>query len=370
MKERILVFGGSFDPPHRGHQALLDAAREKISPARVLVIPAYHSPWKENSWALPGDRFLMAKLAFLGSEISRIEMRARRRVYTVDILSRLKKENPGSEIHFVIGSDLAARFNDWKNPPRLRELAHWWTAMRPPRQGKIPPFFNGLKKPMPEVSSTELRESLLMGEDVSSKVDSKVLSFIFKRGLYGTSIIPTLRKILKPERFLHTLSVARLARRLAPVWKAHSFEAALAGLLHDAGRSVSVSEMKSYCQKRRLKIPLFQEMASLQPVLLHAYISEDLARQRFKVQNARVLSAIRNHTLGALKMGALERLIYVSDACSEDRNYSEAARLRSLAAENPEQAFLECVNAKIRYAVSLKGWIHPLSIKIWNSMIL
>ena len=372
MNEKILVFGGSFDPPHLGHRALLDAAREKIHPARVMAIPAYHSPWKQIPWASAEDRFQMAELAFPGAEISRIEMRARRRVYTVDVLSQLKKNNPHWEIHFVVGSDLALRFDDWKNPSQLRKLAHWWTAMRLPwtDKGKISSFFNLISKPMPEISSTELRESLLMGEEVSPKIDSKVLEFIFKRGLYGASMTPILRKTLKPERFVHTLSVARLARKLSPVWKVSSFEAALAGLLHDAGRSVPVAEMKSYCERRRLRIPLFREISTRQPILLHAYISEDLAKRKFKVANTNILKAIRHHTLGALNMGALERLIYVSDACSEDRNYSEAARLRNLAAENPEQAFLECLNGKIRHALSLKGWVHPLPVKIWNSMIL
>ncbi len=370
MSARILVFGGSFDPPHKGHQALLKAAEEKIHPDRVIVIPAYHSPWKRNSSALPEQRFQMAKLAFPDAEISPLEMRSRRRVYAVEILRRLKKENPDAEIHFVIGSDLAVRFDEWKNPWELRKLARWWTAIRPPKNGKIPASFNLISRAMPEISSTDLRTRLLMGEEVSGKMDSRVLEWINQEGLYGVSILSKLKKILKPERLLHSISVARLSRNLSSVWRVDSFEAALAGLLHDAGRSIPVSEMKSYCQKRRLRIPLLREVSAYQPILLHAYISEDISRRIFGIKNEDILKAIRHHTLGAFAMGNLERLIYVCDTCSEDRNYSEAAQLRELAARDPQEAFLECLNGKIRHALSLRGWIHPFPIQVWNSLIL
>ncbi len=370
MSAKILVFGGSFDPPHKGHQALLKAAEEKIHPDRVLVIPAYRSPWKKDSSVLPEERLQMAKHAFPEAEISQIEMRARRRVYAVETLKRLKKENPDCEIHFVIGSDLAARFDEWKSPLELRKLACWWTAFRPPKNGKIPSFFNSLSRAMPDISSTNLRTDLLMGEEVSGKMDTRVLEWIYKRGLYGVSILPRLKKILKPERLFHSISVAKLSRKLSSVWGVDSFEAALAGLLHDAGRSIPISEMKSYCQKRRLRVPLLREISAYQPILLHAYISEDISRRMFGIKNADILKAVRHHTLGALAMGKLERLIYVCDTCSEDRNYSEAAELRELAARDPQEAFLECLNGKIRHALSLRGWIHPLPIQVWNSLIL
>ena len=369
MSARILVFGGSFDPPHKGHQELLKAAKEQIHPARTMVIPAYHSPWKKDSSASPEERFQMAKLSFPNAEISRLEMRARRRVYTIEVLRRLKKENPGSEIHFVIGSDLVARFDEWKSPLELRKLARWWTAVRPPKNGKIPSFFNLISRAMPEISSTGLRTDLLMGENVSDKIEPRVLEWIKQRGLYGAPILSKLKKILKPERLFHSISVARLSRRLSCVWEVDSFEAALAGLLHDAGRSVPISEMKPYCQKRRLRVPLFRKVSAYQPILLHAYISEDISRRMFGIKNSDVLKAIRHHTLGNSAMGKLERLIYVCDTCSEDRNYSEAAELRELAARNPQEAFLECLNGKIRHALSLRGWIHPLPIQVWNSLL-
>ncbi|HEX4047279.1 MAG TPA: nicotinate (nicotinamide) nucleotide adenylyltransferase, partial [Elusimicrobiota bacterium] len=48
---KVLVFGGSFDPPHRGHAALLAAAAARVRPDRILVVPAFHAPLKEDGVA-------------------------------------------------------------------------------------------------------------------------------------------------------------------------------------------------------------------------------------------------------------------------------------------------------------------------------
>lgn len=366
MAERILVFGGSFDPPHKGHEALLDAAIKKIRPTLVLVVVAYRSPWKKQSGAGSRERVQMARLAFPMARVMDLEIRLRRRVYTVETLELVARKYPRAEIHFVMGSDLAERFCDWKNPRRLRELASWWTARRSPYFGGIPYFFKDIQKKALEISSTESRVRLLSGESVSHWISPEILKFISARGLYGTRIIPRLKKILTRRRFFHTLSVAALARDLAPVWKTSSWDAVLAALLHDAGRSIPVSKMESHAIKRHLKIPLFKDICVRQPVLLHPYISEDLARRYFGVKDPEILKAIRYHTLAAKKMSPLSRLIYVADTCSKDRAYPGAAGLRKLASLDPDAAFKECLSGKIRYALSQGGWIHPGPMEVWN----
>jgi nicotinate-nucleotide adenylyltransferase len=369
MTGRILVFGGSFDPPHYGHAAILKAAIQKIKPDLVLVVPSYQSPWKKKAGASAQERVQMARLAFPFARVDDCEAQSGRRVYTVETLERIARLRPGAEIYFALGSDLSARFSDWKNPKRLQTLAHWWAAARPGKKHASPDFFRKIPGIMPSVSSSDLRVRLLMGENVVGSLSPKVLNFIRSRGLYGMGVIPELKKMLEDRRFLHSLSVASLAQRLALVWGVDLWSAALAGLLHDAGRSVPVAKMPSYFAKRGLKIPLLKKMSERQPLLLHAYISADLARRRFDVQDPEILRAISNHTLAGHPMGLLERLIYVADACSEDRAYSSAASLRKLALKNPAAAFKECLLVKIRYALSQGGWIHPGPISVWNSLI-
>src|SRR3954470_11854783 len=115
MVTRILVFGGSFDPPHRGHSALLLAAAKKIRPDKILITPAYQAPLKDAPRASSNARLIMVRLGLLNplplkfrgiTRIDAREARAHRAVYTVETLSALKA--PSTELHFVCGQDSAA----------------------------------------------------------------------------------------------------------------------------------------------------------------------------------------------------------------------------------------------------------------------
>jgi nicotinate-nucleotide adenylyltransferase len=59
---RVLVFGGSFDPPHRGHAALLAAAAARVKPDQIRVVPAFHAPLKGAPSASADDRLELARL--------------------------------------------------------------------------------------------------------------------------------------------------------------------------------------------------------------------------------------------------------------------------------------------------------------------
>jgi predicted HD superfamily hydrolase involved in NAD metabolism len=126
--------------------------------------------------------------------------------------------------------------------------------------------------------------------------------------------------------------------------------------------------MAEYARKRRLKVPERDLTAALEPMLLHAHISEDLARREFGVEDEAVLSAIRKHTLGDLKMSALDKLVYVADACSADRTHPGAAETRALAFDDLDGAFERCLADKLEHALKRRAWLHPLTIALWNSL--
>jgi predicted HD superfamily hydrolase involved in NAD metabolism len=221
---------------------------------------------------------------------------------------------------------------------------------------------------MPAVSSTEIRARLLVGEDIASAVAPGVRAYIEKRGLYGLDRLAALRKMLSPERYEHSRSVARLAGALARRWSLDEETALVAGVLHDCGRSVPVTGMGAYARKHGVKAPEREETARRSPLLLHAYIGADLCRRRFGVNDPAVLSAVSKHTLGAAAMTPLDRLIYVADACSEDRSYPEAARLRRLAFDDLDEAYGACLRQKLTFCLKEDAWVHPETIRAWNAL--
>ena len=374
---KILVFGGSFDPPHKGHAALLSAAARAVDPDSILVVPAWRNPLKGRQPAAARDRLEMLKIGVLytlagqwrrRAWIHTSELSSGQPVYTVDTLSKLAADFPKAELHFAVGWDSACRFHEWKDPARLKHLARWWTARRPDTPGEPPSFFSRLRAPMPAVSSSEIRARLAVGDDVSEMLAPAVRCYIEQRGLYGLARLDRLRALLSPRRLEHSRHVARLAGFLARRWGLDQERALLAGMLHDCGRSVPVERMGSYARAKRLAIPLREQTARLQPLALHAHISEDLCRRRFGVKDEAVLSAVRKHTLGDAHMSPLDRAVYVADACSEDRSYPEAPEIRRLAFDNLDEAYKACVANKLRYCLVDGGWIHPLTLSAWNSL--
>jgi len=375
---RVLVFGGSFDPPHRGHAALLAAAAKRLRPERILVVPAFHAPLKDAEPAAPAEeRLALARLGVIAPLPARwrarafvdpAEARGGRRAFTVETLKRLHEEYPRAELHFVCGQDAAASFPQWKEPARLRSLATWWFGARRGSTARPPAFFRRVPGTFPEVSSTELRASLALGEDCSDALAPAVLSRIEARGAYGTGLLKRLRATLKPGRYAHTLNVAALAGALARRHGLDEDRARLAGLLHDAGRRFPPPLLAEYARKRRLKVPQGALTAALEPMLLHAYVSEDLARGEFGVRDEAVLSAVRKHTLGDLVMSPLDKAVYVADACSADRSHPGVAETRALAFGDLDAAFERCLADKLSDALRRRAWLHPLTIELWNSL--
>lgn len=376
---RILVIGGTFDPPHRGHLALLEAAAAAVRPDKILVIPGWQTPFKGNVPTAPaGDRIALARLGLVDplsrpwrarATVDEREARTKRKVYTVETLEALKRANPKAELHFATGSDSAASFHRWKEPERLKQLAVWWTASRPGAPASAPEHFRVLQHPMPAVSSTELRRRLALGEPTGQALVPGVAREINRRKLYGAGLREALERSLAPERYEHTLAVARLADELARRWGEDPDSARLAALLHDCGRSVPLAKMADYARKRRLKIPRLSDMEEKNPVLIHAYVSEDLAERKFGVKDPAVLSAIRKHTLGDKSMSRLDRVLFVSDSCSEDRKYEGVGELRRRAFQDLDEAFRQCLSDKLCHVVKSGGWLHPVALEAWNSTL-
>jgi len=374
VKQKVLIFGGSFDPPHRGHAALLRAAVKKIRPNKILIVPNHQSPLKDSPRAPSKERLIMVRLGILDSLPLKIkaisfldarEARARRKVFTTETLSALK-----GDLHFVCGQDSAENFGRWKNPSRLKSQATWWYGARPGSRGKVPGHFKKIPGAFPDISSTELRSDLALDRDTSKELAPAVMAYIKARNLYGNGLVTRLKSTLKPSRYEHTLNVASLAESLARRWGADADKARLAGLLHDAGRRFSPPQLARFARGRRriLNVPNINEILALDPMLIHAYASAYLARTEFGVADKEVLSAIRRHTLGDKRLSLLDKILYVADATSIDRTHASAARTRALAYNDLDLALKNCVAEKLIHAVSRHAWLHPLTIHLWNSL--
>lgn len=114
---KVLLYGGTFDPPHNGHMNNLRAALELVQPDRAIVMPAGTPPHKAAS-ATPGA----TRLAMCGCftalspvvEVSDWEIRQGGRSYTVHTLEMLRQRFPDAALYLSVGSDMLLTFRQWR----------------------------------------------------------------------------------------------------------------------------------------------------------------------------------------------------------------------------------------------------------------
>ncbi len=115
---KLLLFGGTFDPPHNGHIHLLQSAIQAVHPDKVVVMPAGVPPHKAAS-TTPGRLRLAMCQCFLplhtDLEISDWEIRQGGKNYTINTVQMLEKAYPGAQIFLSVGSDMLTTFTEWKD---------------------------------------------------------------------------------------------------------------------------------------------------------------------------------------------------------------------------------------------------------------
>ena len=197
---RIALFGGTFDPPHRGHLAIASAAADRFQLESVLFAPAGRQPLKTHAaGASFADRLTMTRLAC--TEDSRFQVSTldaprsdETPNYTVDTLSRLTQSLPGAEIFNLVGADSFHDLARWRQPHQLLQLAHWIVVSRPGHQLTDPPGLalteaergrvHLLGSIHEDVAATSLRERLAAGDSCEDLLPSAVFAYIRQHHLY------------------------------------------------------------------------------------------------------------------------------------------------------------------------------------------
>ncbi|MBI4248457.1 MAG: nicotinate (nicotinamide) nucleotide adenylyltransferase [Elusimicrobia bacterium] len=392
----ILIYGGSFDPPHAGHFALLAAALREAPVDRAYILPSARPAHKRLPWASFEERARMLRAglakrlagpALKKTRVSFYEKTRRGPVYTYQALAHFRRLHPGARFYLLIGGDQYAAFKTWKKYRRVLSQATLVVGARRGDGSRRASGASGspalraggaaraakagaiwLKGVFPAISSSELRLAFLRGEKTAGKIPAAVLSRIQRRGLYGLAWLQRQRRRLDAGRFAHVIQVSRLAGSLAERYGADREKAAAAALLHDAGRSLTPPRMIAYARRHKIKAPLKEQIIARCPILLHAYVGAHMAETEMGVSDPEILSAIRRHSLGDLRMSGLDKIIFVADAASEDRAFAGAARLRKIAFQNIDRAMRETVKMKLAYVKSQGGWIHPLGKKLWRKI--
>ncbi len=373
--ERIGIFGGTFNPPHRGHLLAAKNAREALNLSRVIFVPDGTPPHKELPEGSPDAaqrlRLVEAALEELSfAEVSDLEISRPGKSYTADTLTALAESHPGDELYLLTGTDMFLTLHTWSRPGIICDRAV--IVGLPRMDGDDLALFEAQKlrleteygarvriigsDPM-EISSTRVRRLLVLGAP-EKYVPEPVLEIIRREKLYGVGrnyrnlpeeeLRAVGTSLLKESRVAHVLGCADTARKLAETYGADPVAAYRAGLLHDVTKAIDGPDQLLLVDKYDILISSFERS---HPKLLHAKTGAAVAGHVFG-ESREVQEAIFWHTTGKADMSLMEKILYMADYMEPTRNFPGVEKLRALAWTDLDHALLlafrMCIDELVR----------------------
>ncbi|MDE2996082.1 MAG: nicotinate (nicotinamide) nucleotide adenylyltransferase [Bacteroidota bacterium] len=203
--ERVGIFGGTFDPPHRAHLAVALQACDTLGLDRLLWIPAGSPPHKQGV-ALTEVHHRVEMTRLMTDEDSRFRLELGEALadgpsYTVATLERLHAARPDWQLFLVVGEDQLVAFPTWRSPERIRELVQLVVYRREGemdgRSGQLSQqggnqteyvasvapdvWLPGAPVPM---ASTAIRQHIETGEALTDELLPSVAEYIQEHRLY------------------------------------------------------------------------------------------------------------------------------------------------------------------------------------------
>ena len=189
---RAGLFGGSFDPVHNAHVALANAALEALQLDELRWVPA-GTPWQKASSSTPAaHRVAMVQAATAGQPcfvLDPIEVNRSGPSYTLDTVRALLAGAAGTQWFLIIGQDQYCNLHTWRHWQELLSLVTLAVANRPGDLREPHPEVKALSHhavplPMLDISSTQVRQRVAAGQDITPLVPPAVARYIETHGLY------------------------------------------------------------------------------------------------------------------------------------------------------------------------------------------
>lgn len=159
---RIAIFGGSFDPIHLAHVAIVKEVLKRLNIDKLIIVPTYLNPFKSSFYLDPETRFNLLKKVFHEFEkveVSNYEINQPKASYSIETVNYLKKTYNPSKIFFIIGEDNLENLDKWHKIDELKELVEFVVASRDGYKNKKAKEFKNLNINI-NISSTSLRNKI------------------------------------------------------------------------------------------------------------------------------------------------------------------------------------------------------------------
>lgn len=333
---KIGLFGGSFDPIHKGHIEIAKHAIEQLQLDEVQFIPTKNNPWKNQSCAKAKERLHMIHIAIEGYpklSVNTIELenKSDEKNYTIDTLKKITKKNPDIQYYYIMGMDQANSFHQWKKSEKISQLVQLVAFQRggynPDDEVLKQYHFITLDNEPVYASSSEIRQGHI------EMLDPKVLHYISNHGLYlETMIMP----YMKEKRWKHTCSVAKLAKDIAKANHLNTKQAYIAGMMHDIAKEMDEKEAYQIMKEH------FPEFISKPVPIWHQWLSRYVCEHEFLIDNPVILKAIEDHTTASIHISPIGKCLYVADKLDPLRGYDSSKQIE-ICKKNIDKGFRDAL---------------------------
>ena len=319
--KKVGLFGGSFDPIHKGHVHIAQIALQELDLDEIQLIPTKNNPWKEETNTTEEDRLNMMKIALKDTKdivINTIEldMQTNQKNYTIDTIRVLINHYPDIQYYYIMGMDQAISFHLWKDAKEMSELVQLVTFQRGGYQAEnenIEKYhFIVLNNEPIYASSSEIRNGHI------EMLDPHVLSYITKQGLYLETMV-SIR--MKEKRWKHTISVAKLAKEIAAANGLNEKQAYIAGMFHDIAKEMDLEQSQKIMQEH------FPQYIDKPIPIWHQWLSRYVSKNDYYIQDEVILKAIEDHTTASLDISPIGKCVYVADKLDPLRGYDSSKQI-------------------------------------------
>ncbi len=366
---KIAIFGGSFDPIHTDHINIIKKLHNLNTYNEIWIIPTNKHAFDKQINTKIKHRVNMINIAIKKLnyvKIVKLELN-NDKSYTIDTIKKLQKKYPDYIFDIIIGSDNINDIYKWKNISFLSENFKIISIKRKNisyNNNNIKKYkINFVKCKTLGISSTEIRN----GEKLNLQI-KEINDYISKEFLY---IKDRLHYILKnhKERYNHCLNVGEMAYNIA---KNNNIKdkyllkkIKITGILHDITKYWNKKLHKKYIKKY---CPNFinEPLPTLHSYSAYGYLKGKL------LYDETICKAIKKHTTGDINMTNLEKIIFVADKISKERNYNNIDKYRELAFKDINLAFIKLL--KLQYEIAIEKYgekkIGKQIMKTYNKWIL
>lgn len=172
-----------------------------------------------------------------------------------------------------------------------------------------------------------------------------------------------LKSNLKDKRYVHILGVADTAKELARINGVSEEKAEIAGLAHDVAKNLSKERMQEIIKENNL---VLSEIEKNNSDLWHSIIAPIVAKEKLKIEDEEILSAMRWHTTGTENMSTLEKIIYIADMIEPSRNFDGVEEIRETTFKDLDKGVFLGLTHSIKFLLTKDLLIDINTIKARN----